>query len=372
MAISFGYGFASHAWDLFPKNYVQQAWRQAYWLNRDDDSELLTSRVYDRNGVRQVDPEDMHPGMTLVVSSWEEEDTGDLRPGAKLIDEGGEVVHSWKPDRNELFPDPTGFINTNPNKEDFHGSYLLPDGDLVVVLHYIGAARIDACGNVVWRLEEGNHHSVARADDGSFWIPGTSSERRTGTSKYPDGFPGIEKEIWIDQILNVTSKGTVVKRINVLDILYENGLERHLVKSLSPYPEEVFGDDPVHINDVEPLSSTIADEYPLFDAGDLLVSLRHPSLVFVFEPETGNVKWHASEPIIHQHDPDFIGNGWIGIFDNNTDLIGRGKMLGGSRIALMRNSAHSPNPQSLQWGQTPVLTSPPVPPARDIENSSGS
>jgi len=40
--------------------------------------------------------------------------------------------------------------------------------------------------------------------------------------------------------------------------------------------------------------------------------------------------------------------------------------------ALMRNSAHSPNPQSLQWGQTPVLTSPPVPPARDIENSSGS
>jgi len=41
-------------------------------------------------------------------------------------------------------------------------------------------------------------------------------------------------------------------------------------------------------------------------------------------------------------------------------------------FALMRNSAHSPNPQSLQWGQTPVLTSPPVPPARDIENSSGS
>ena len=125
-----------------------------------------------------------------------------------------------------------------------------------------------------------------------------------------------------------------------MDVIYENGLERHIVKSLSPYPGEV-SDDPVHLNDVEPLSSSIADEYPLFNVGDLLVSLRHPSLVFVFDPETGNVKWHTSEPIIHQHDPDFVGNGWTGIFDNNTDLAGRGKMLGGSRIVAVQPHADS-------------------------------
>jgi len=95
-------------------------------------------------------------------------------------------------------------------------------------------------------------------------------------------------------------------------------------------------DDITHMNDVEPLDSSIAGEYPLFDAGDLLVSLRHPNLVFVFDPETLDVKWHASDPFVYQHDPDFIGGGWIGIFNNNRDLTEDGSMLGGSEIVAMQ------------------------------------
>jgi hypothetical protein len=98
----------------------------------------------------------------------------------------------------------------------------------------------------------------------------------------------------------------VLDRINVLDILYANDLERHLVGGLGPYPQEI-PKDPTHLNKVEPLDPSVADEYPLFEAGDLLVSLRHPSLVFVFDPASGTVKWHASHPFIYQHDPDFIG-----------------------------------------------------------------
>lgn len=97
-------------------------------------------------------------------------------------------------------------------------------------------------------------------------------------------------------ILNVTEDGRVRKDTPILDVLYKNELERFIPKMMAstrPSRGEVL-DDVTHLNDVEPLGSAIADEYPLFDAGDLLISLRHLNLVFVFDPETLTVKWHAS------------------------------------------------------------------------------
>jgi hypothetical protein len=59
------------------------------------------------------------------------------------------------------------------------------------------------------------------------------------------------------------------------------------------------------------------------------------NLVFVFSPESKEVKWYADQPFIEQHDPDFFGDGWIGIFDNNIDNAD-GKVLGGSRIVAIQ------------------------------------
>jgi hypothetical protein len=80
----------------------------------------------------------------------------------------------------------------------------------------------------------------------------------------------------------------------------------------------------------------MADEYPTFEAGDLVVSIKRLHLVFVFDPDTREVRWHASDPFIAQHDPDFIGDGWIGVFDNNNDGTARGTLLGGSRIVAVQ------------------------------------
>ena len=73
-----------------------------------------------------------------------------------------------------------------------------------------------------------------------------------------------------------------------------------------------------------PLSASMADQYPLFDAGDLVVSLRHIDAVFVLDPGTREVKWSAHEPFMRQHDPDFIGEGWISVFDNRNEATSRG------------------------------------------------
>ncbi|MCS4134419.1 arylsulfotransferase family protein [Salinibacter ruber] len=336
--IAFLLGFATrwHRWA--PNEVLEQASNQAttlrtYWSERPTP---LADRVYDRSGARTVDSSRIQPGLTAITSTWQTKDTWSA--GVRLIDRTGQVVHQWSVDKGSLFPDSLDLRWTYPEVRALHGSHVAPNGDLLVNLSRVGTVRLDACGQIQWRLAEGNHHSIAQAHDGTFWIPGTSRRPRQTSTAHPDGYSGLDESVWIERLLHVGENGDLLQNINVLDVLYANDLERYAVKVNQP---EAGTDGPgtkdlLHLNDVEPLSPRMADEYPLFDAGDLLVSLREPHLVFVLDPDTKETKWHASAPFIQQHDPDFVGDGWIGVFDNNEDFTERGAMLGGSRIVAMQ------------------------------------
>jgi hypothetical protein len=237
---------------------------------------------------------------------------------AKLIDREGTSVHEWDVAGDSLFPDPA------KDQPYIHGSHLFPDGGLLLNVEYAGTVRLDACGTVEWTLSAGNHHSIEQAVDGSFWISGLKDGRQRGSDAYPDGYPGLDL-VFVDELQRVSPRGEVLDTLNVIDLLYDNDLQRHFIKT-----GQTRG-DVTHLNDVEPLSPAMADEYPLFEAGDLVVSLRNIDLVFVVDPDTRKIKWHASDPFHAQHDPDFVGDGWIGVLDNARDFRG-GKMLGGSRI----------------------------------------
>lgn len=268
------------------------------------------------------------PALTLITSTWR--DFG-WNPGLKLIDRDGQVLHEWRVNPTELFSESDHRRGTSLSEQDVHGSTLLPDGDVVVNVEYAGTARLDACGDVEWTVSEGNHHSVARAADGSFWIPGVSQRRQPTSQRYPEGYPGLDGRIFHSLILRVSPDGELLRTIPVLDLLYENDLERFIPKNDQHDQEDVL-----HLNDVEPLSPEMAAEYPLFEAGDLLASLRNLDLVLVFDPESLEVKWSASRPFIMQHDPDWMGDGWIGVLDNNWDDTERGTMLGGSRVVALQ------------------------------------
>ena len=360
MVLSFGYGFAAHAWDLFPKTYVvtaaNQAGRQAAGVLWEPAAEEYTEpRVYDRAGARTMDSTAVQPGLTLVVSAWAW-DGESMRPGARLLDRHGRTMHEWAPDRQPIFGG-TALKGGNPATAKFHGAHLQPNGDLLLALSYIGLVRLDACGAVEWTLEEGAHHSVTAGAGETVWVSGVSDERRSTTERHPNGLPGLDRSVWMDRLLHVSADGEILNDINVLDVLYANGLERYLRMA---YARGAFTDDngdPTHLNDVEPLSASMADEYPTFEAGDLVVSLKHPNLVLVLDPDTREVKWHAdSGPddryhLLQQHDPDFMGDGWIGVFDNQEDFTDRGAMLGGSRLLAFQPHTDSvavlfPPPQS--------------------------
>lgn len=338
MVLSFTYGFAArwHGWA--PNALLERASRQITGLYQawGPGPADTASRVHDRTGSRTFDPKAVQPGVTLVVSSWNGNEG--WAPEVRLMDQNGTPLHRWRIDRTALFPDSSTARGGLPDRQLIHGSYLLENGDLIFNLQYIGTVRVDACGRVRWRLPYGGHHSVARAEDNSFWVSGTTQSPQATTDHNPEGFPGLDHPTWLDQLLHVAPDGRVLDRMNVLDLLYANDLDYHLAQSYQPDAESDAPrtKDLTHANDVEPLPASMADEYPLFEAGDLVVSLRNIHMIFVVDPQSRVIKWHATDPFVQQHDPDFIGSGWIGVFDNRDDFTPQGSMLGGSRILALQ------------------------------------
>lgn len=333
MVLSMLYGVAVGRWHWAPFPFIEGAVAEVKMLI-DPEDPLLNSRDYERQGTRLEQPDHMEPGLTFLGSSWD--GPGGLEPGLRLVDRDGTVVHEWRIERTKLFE---GGRRKQPERTGIHGSSLLPGGDVVINQRYVGMARLNSCGEVQWTLDEGNHHSIAQAEDGSFWTPAVDEAPRAASERYPDGYPGLDgKPVWRERLLNISPDGEILRDINALDLIYGSDLKRHLMKAPWGGKSRVTGPptDILHINDVEPLPSSMADAYPLFEAGDLVVSVKRLHLVFVFDPGSMDVKWHASDPFIAQHDPDFIGGGWIGVFDNQTDGSSRGAVLGGSRIVAVQ------------------------------------
>lgn len=343
------YGYAARALGWFPDTVLQRAARGAQVVLFEASPHWRHPTVYDRVGARVVRPERVQPGLTLVASWWKD---SVWAQGLKLIDSRGRTVHEWRIDADDVFPDPPDIhARRQPGNTSIHGVHLFPDGDVLLNISYVGTARLDACGRVLWRLPAGSHHSIAQAEDGTFWITaGTYEPRSEEASDSPDRLPGVAPT-YRDRILHVTGGGRILSSIGVLEVLYRNDLQRYIPKGSAYPPSDKNQSDLTHLNDVEPLGASLADQYPSFAPGDLVVSLRHLDLVLVLAPESRRVKWHATRPFIQQHDPDFIGGGWIGVLDNARDGTRRGTMLGGSRIVAVQPHTDStrvlfPGPRS--------------------------
>ena len=222
--------------------------------------------------------------------------------GAILLDAQGTELHFWPIDYQRI----AAYI-----EEDFpharhtflHGFELLSDGSIVVSFDSGGMlARLDSCGEVMWALPGGYHHAVSLAGDGSLWVVGGP-----GSELYPTSISKIDADA-----------GTLLRTIDFDDsLLARMGKGVFFIRRLEDAPEPEWLPDPLHLNDVEVLDASMADAFPLFEAGDVMLSLRSLNLVVVIDSEDLHLKWWQHGPWHRQHDPDFLANGRISVFGNN-------------------------------------------------------
>ena len=323
--LAFLAGFTTYHFQVFPYSLLRElgsdlvALKELAGFGRPHH---LFPRIYDESGVTVRRDAELSPGVTLITGYLK---NLDWKPGLSLIDSRGRVLHEWSADPLNIGFAPEGRAFASSGNSYVHGSYLLPDGDILFNLEYLGLVRMGPCGEIRWHSDYATHHSIAVTEDGNFWVPGNIAVDPSAL----DQFPGLRAPLYEDRLYLVSEDGELLKDISVATIVFANNLQRYITKAGESPMGDVF-----HVNDIAPFPSDLEGEYGDFTIGDIVVSLRNLHLVLILDPETLEVKWY-SDDFIGQHDPDFIGNGLIGVFDNNRDGTPRGGMSGGSRIVAI-------------------------------------
>jgi len=327
----FVYGVAVGLYRIFPFNEIQFAKHSVGQLLFDEEALMVVRPSghvkparYQGSGVVRYEPTLAGQGLTLLAAFHEGGN------GLRLMDLDGKAINHWPVRFFEIWPAPE---HVQPKSDrpasdwniDIHSALALPDGSVVFTFGRGGLIKMDRCGEVQWKLPHMTHHSVERAEGGGFWVPG----RRyvTGKSK----FPPLRTPYYEELILKVSEDGEILQEISLPGIFYKNDLQSILLANRRP---SITNDGPelTHLNDIEELSSELADRFPQFAPGDLLLSMRDFNLILVIDPKTEEIKWHKAGPWLRQHDPDFHPSGKIFVYNNNSDETNDGSILGGSNI----------------------------------------
>lgn len=234
---------------------------------------------------------------------------GSIEDAALLLSPDLEIVRYWL-----LAEDgPTNENPAAPASDLTHGFDMLEDGS-VIYTFYRGEAlrRMDGCGRVVWTAPGRYHHAVTvDRSDSTVWtlLHGSHDD------------PAVDNRI----VQLSVADGRVLRQFSMRDLIDANPTLDVLelrrthadvpIQNLEKSPG-IWLFDPFHLNDADPLPPDLAAAFPAFAPGDVVVSARETNLVFVVDPATLEIKWWRVGATVRQHDPDWLPDGRLSIFNN--------------------------------------------------------
>lgn len=247
---------------------------------------------------------------------------------ASIVDRSGKVLHSWPLPLDKLFNDVQGFWgDVRPTNFYPIGLGLLHDGSLVATFHgrntypyVVGIARISWDGKILWKHIDGAHHWIRIGPDDRIYAPFQVRRRLTHVAgnavelQCPD-------VVYDEGVRIYRPDGSVERSLSLLEMLVRNGYAG-LIYSVRN------NCDPIHLNSVDLATPEIASRIPGAEAGDVLVSLREPSAIVLFNPMSAKIKRVVIGRTAAQHSAKFLPDGSVLAFDNQ----GGARSLGGSRI----------------------------------------
>ena len=118
---------------------------------------------------------------------------------------------------------------------------------------------------------------------------------------------GITKDNYRDDgVIIVSPNGKIIHKLSLTDLFEKNGILNLIYGS-------GLETDPFHLNSVYPSKL----DKGIVKKGDLLLSLRHLSMLLIYRPENEKIIWYKQGEWSNQHSAKFDDNGDIYLFDNN-------------------------------------------------------
>lgn len=183
---------------------------------------------------------------------------------------------------------------------------LFPSKELVYSIDMRqGLRRVDSLCNVIWKQDSIRTHHALNVDScGNLWTCSYNRPYFAGGMYKLAGRSVFFIDNYITQI-DVNS-GRIMFHKSITEILKENNLSQHLIKSQNTK-------DPIHLNDVQPALKTTK----YYKEGDLFLSLRQLSVIIHYRPSTNKVIEMIEGPFSSQHDVDFYNDSTLIWFNNN-------------------------------------------------------
>ncbi len=274
--------------------------------------------VIDANPVRLAD------GLIMVVGM-----TDGPKHFIRIIDRAGNVIQQWQPDWFEIWGDEGNYPpDRRPHKQPgsvLHGAAIADNGDVIFNFENLSTVRLSICGETRWKLENYGHHSIFPDADGSIWVLAETAIDANPVRHQNHIAP--TEDHTIDRI---SADGRILESTSVIDILWQNDLLGLLYLSALKDPKTTVSGDTLHLNDVDVYPADFTSS--IFSPGDIMVSLRNISTIFVMDPETHRIKYRRTGDFLRQHDPDFIGGDRILVLDNRNLAPSTSPEPPGSRI----------------------------------------
>ncbi len=305
----FSWGVAAGNYKIFPWKHIEAVYKEfhAYLSFKDGPTKSTREKItldhqeipahYKFTGFRVRD-DNFNDSGYLLISRYSKIHSQVIVELFSIGD--NKVLHRWIPPLSEIFVQTPKFTLDANKKTTYRAQHplMLKDGSLVFSSGEGPLVRLDGCGDLKWVIERHFHHSIEVDHLGDIIVPIITGE--SSGSDIPlrnDGFAVVSLE------------GEIKAEFSVSDILLKNGY-RGLI-----YGVGKFETDRIHLNDAQPILKDSGSA----TVGDIALSIRHLSTVFLVTPQSQKIKWLKTGPWLNQHDINQLDDGKYSIFGN--DLI---------------------------------------------------
>ncbi len=305
----FPYGPLERLGDLFESEAPYGRWHESHRAPRREGrggGEELASLGYagayaeaSGAGAFLYDHDRVQRGLTLYCSGH--------APVVSLIDLAGEVVHEWRVPYDEVWPGGAPYPTEAEHEQFVRRALPFPTGELLVVFEYIGLAKVDRDGQVLWSVAQRNHHDATILPDGTIVsLVHTEYDPEQVARDYPG--LRLEGRVVLDEVVFLSAGGLELRRLSLLDAFCRSEYAHVLAG-----PRRGF--DVFHANSVDVVPAELAAGTP-FEAGDLLLSLRDLDAVVALDPDEERITWLLAGKWRRQHQAHLLENGNVLLLDN--------------------------------------------------------